>query len=330
MRNRYLVFVCISLIILMSGCGQKDDGLKNTYQYTFRLAESHPLSHPTTQADLEFAKRVKERTEGRIEIIVHYDKELGEETAIIDQVQFGAIDFARVSAAPLSNYSPELSVIQLPYLYEDQDHMWRVLDSDIGDEVLESLKEDGFIGFTWFDAGARSFYNSVRPIESIEDLKGLKFRIMESDLMDEMSSAIGFESIQLPYGQVFSSIQTGVIDGAENNFPSYLTAEHYKVAPYFTIDEHVRVPEVLIGSSIALEKLSQEDLEIIEAVAKETTDYQRILWDRMNEEARIRVEQRGVTVTVLEDRKAFKAAVQVLYEKYETLYGDLIKRIRSK
>ncbi len=330
MRNRYLVFVCISLIILVSGCGQKDDGLKNTYQYTFRLAESHPLSHPTTQADLEFAKRVKERTEGRIEIIVHYDKELGEETSIIDQVQFGAIDFARVSAAPLSNYSPELSVIQLPYLYEDQDHMWRVLDSDIGDEVLESLKEDGFIGFTWFDAGARSFYNSVRPIESMEDLKGLKFRIMESDLMVEMSSAIGFESIQLPYGQVFSSIQTRVIDGAENNFPSYLTAEHYKVAPYFTIDEHVRVPEVLIGSSIALEKLSQEDLEIIEAVAKETTDYQRILWDRMNEEARITVEQRGVTVTVLEDREAFKAAVQVLYEKYETLYGDLIKRIRSK
>lgn len=325
-----LLMLCISLLVILAACGQNESDMKDTYEYTFRLAESHPLSHPTTQADLEFAKRVKERTDGRIEIIVHYDQSLGQEKSVIEQVQFGAIDFARVSAAPLSDFANELNVVQLPYLYDDEDHMWRVLDSDIGDEVLADLEKYDFIGFSWFDAGARSFYNSVQPIESLEDLQGLKFRIMESQLMKEMSEALGFSSIPLPYGQVYSSIQTGVIDGAENNFPSYLTAEHYKVAPYFTIDEHVRVPEVLIGSAIALEKLSEEDIAILKEVAKETTLYQRKLWDQMNDQARITLEEEGVIVTVLEDREDFQQAVQIMYERYEEAYGDLIQRIRDK
>ncbi len=279
---------------------------------------------------MEFVKRVKERTDGRIDIQVVYDKELGEEKQVIEQVQFGAIDFARVSIAPMSEYVEVLNIIQLPYLYEDGDHMWRVLESDIGDEILLNMESEGFIGFTWFDAGARSFYNSKKPITGIEDLEEMDIRIMESELMQRISTALGFNGIQLPYGQIYSGIQQGALDGAENNYPSYLTAAHYEVAGYFSIDEHLRVPEVVVGSKKALEVLTEEELKIIRDVAKETTVYQKKLWKEMNSQARGELEKKGVNFNLIEDRAPFIKAVEGIYKSYEEDYGDLIERIRNQ
>ena len=185
----------------------------------FRLAETHPADYPTNKGNLEFARLVKEKTNGRVIIEVYDSKQLGEEVDVIEQVQFGAIDFMRVSLGPLAEFAPELNVLSLPYIYASSDHMWKVLNSEIGDDMLASIYDSGFIGLGWFDGGARSFYNSVRPIETLEDIEGLKFRVMQNDMFIDMCEALGAVATPMPYGEVYSAIQTGVIDGAENNWP---------------------------------------------------------------------------------------------------------------
>ena len=318
------------LLLGITSCKHTQTNMNDTYAFTFRLGESHPSTHPTAQANLEFARRVEEETNGRIKIIVYFDQELGTEPEVVDQVGFGAIDFTRVSIANLVKTVPELYVLQLPYLYEDRDHMWRVLESDIGDELLHKVGDYGFIGLTWFDAGSRSFYTRDKPIEKLEDLNGLTIRLMENTLMMEMSEAMGFIGVLKPYGEVYSLIQKGEANGAENNFSSYLTQSHYQVAPYFSMDEHLRIPEILIGSKIALANLSEEDLAIIQNIAKETTVYQKQLWSDMEDEAKRQLIEEGVQIVDLEDRSAFVQAVQPVYDKYEKQYGALIRRIKEK
>lgn len=332
MRVCKLIFsiLACSTFLMFTGCSQLQTSMKETCAYTFRLGESHPESHPTAQADLEFARRVEEETGGRIKIIVCEDQQLGTEPEVIAQVRFGAIDFTRVSIANLVETVPDLYVLQLPYLYEDRDHMWRVLDSDIGDELLKGVGEYGFVGLTWFDAGSRSFYTRDKPIEKLEDLNGLTIRLMENSLMLEMSKAMGFTGVLKPYGEVYPMIQQGDADGAENNFSSYLTQSHYQVARYYTMDEHLRIPEILIGSKIALSRLSEDDWEIIRKAARETTVYQKQLWSEMEEKAKEQLLEDGVQIVELKDRSAFVQAVQPVYDKYQEEYGDLIRRIKAK
>ena len=325
-----IILFCFAFLLVTTGCGNIQTNMKEAYAYTFRLGESHPESHPTAQADMEFARRVEEETEGRIKIIVCDDQELGTELEVIDQVRFGAIDFTRVSVANLVETVPDLYVLQLPYLYEDRDHMWRVLDSDIGDELLKGVGDYGFVGLTWFDAGSRSFYTRDKPIEKLEDLNGLTIRLMENSLMLEMSKAMGFNGILKPYGEVYPMIQQGDADGAENNFSSYLTQSHYQVAPYFALDEHLRIPEILIGSKIALSHLSEDDWEIIRKAARETTVYQKKLWSEMEDKAKEQLIKEGVQIIELKDRSAFVQAVQPVYDKYEEEYGEWIRRIKAK
>lgn len=333
MRTRaviYRVFIIIICMFTVVGCRSTHTDLKETYAYTFRMAESHPQNHPTAQADLEFVRRVESETNGRIKIIVYFDKELGEEKDVVEQVRFGAIDFARVSIGPIAEIVPNLYVLQLPYLYDDREHMWRVLSSDIGDELLDEVGNYGFIGLTWFDAGARSFYTKDKPIEKLEDLSGMTIRMMENTLMMDMSKAMGFTGVMKPYGEVFSLLQQGEVSGAENNFSSYLTSSHYQVARYYTMDEHMRVPEMIIASETALPNISDEDWTIIRRVAKETTVYQKKMWLEMEEEAKVQLLTDGVEIIELKDRSAFVEAVQPIYDKYEVLYGQLIQRIRDK
>lgn len=329
-KQVYKISIFAALLLLMPGCNQLRTNMKETYAYTFRLGEAHPINHPTAQADLEFARRVEEETGGRVKIIVYLDQALGTEPEVIAQVRFGAIDFTRVSVANLVETVPELNVLQFPYLYEDRDHMWRVLESDIGDELLDKVGDYGFVGLTWFDAGSRNFYTRDKPITKLEDLNGLTIRLMENSLMLEMSKAMGFTGVLKPYGDVYPMIQQGEAHGAENNFSSYLTQSHHQVAPYYTMDEHLRIPEILIGSKIALSHLSGEDLNIIKKVAKETTVYQKKLWTEMEEKAKKQLIKEGVQIIELKDRSAFVKAVQPVYDKYEEQYGDMLRRIKAK
>ncbi|PKM49658.1 MAG: C4-dicarboxylate ABC transporter [Firmicutes bacterium HGW-Firmicutes-7] len=321
------IFILMFLLLVV-GC-QRDKNVSSKDAIVFRLAEIHPTDYPTTLADKEFARLVEERTNGRIIIKVYDSQQLGEEKAVLEQVQFGAIDFARTSLAPLSEFAPELNVLQLPYIYRDGDHMWQVLNSSIGDFFLDSIEGAGFIGLGWYDAGARSFYNSVREIHTIDDLKGLKFRVMESALMIDMAKALGSSVTPMPYGEVYSAIQTGVIDGAENNFPSYDTSSHFEVAKYFTVDEHVRVPEVLIASALVLDRISEEDLIIIKECASDTQMFQREKWQEKVSESELKMREEGCIITEIKDKQNFVKAVSPIYEKYAKDYMGIVKQIQE-
>lgn len=330
MRNKGISILTIILLVVMlltiTSCGGNENSLEEKYAYTFRLAESHPSDHPTTLADHEFARLVEEKSQGKIQIIIYDNKALGEEKEVIEQMRFGAIDFARVSSGPLTELVPSLNVIQLPYLYEDGEHMWRVLQSDLGRAYLKKVEDVDLIGFGWMDAGARSFYNRVRPIETIEDLEGLSFRVMQSRMMRDMVDVLGAKAIEMPYGEVYGAIQTGVIDGAENNWPSYDTSGHYEVAAYYSIDEHIRVPEILLGSAKALEKLSEAEMAILYEAAEETETFQRRLWSEHVQASEASLTGKGIKVNVILDRAAFRKAMIPLYEIYA---GDALEVVRK-
>jgi len=292
-----------------------------------RLAETHPADYPTTLGDMRFADLVKERSKGRIVIEVYPGSQLGQEKAVIEQVQFGAIDFTRVSISPLASFVPVFNALQLPYLYRTEDHMWKVLLGPIGQELFASLEPSGFVGIGWFEPGARNFYNSKRPVSKPEDLKGLKIRVQESELMVGMVQGLGAVATPMPYGEVYSGLQTGVIDGAENNWPSYESTSHFEVAKFYTLDEHTRVPEIIIGSKISLSKLSAKDLDLIKKAALDAIPYQRKLWAEREKASEAKVRAAGNTITKIDDKTAWQAAMKALYDKQPSAIKYLVQRI---
>ncbi|MDA3949374.1 MAG: TRAP transporter substrate-binding protein [Spirochaeta sp.] len=300
-------------------------------QIVLRLGETHSQDYPTTQGDQYFADLVEERTDGRIRIEVYHSSQLGEERAVIEQVQFGAIDFTRVSISPLAAFSPGLDALQMPYLYNSTDHMWRVLKGEIGDEMLASVEDAGFVGLAWYASGARSFYNSVRPVESVADLEGLKIRVQESQLMVGLVEALGAVATPMPFGEVYSALQTGVIDGAENNWPSYYSTSHYEVAEYYTLDKHTQVPEILVASKIVMDRLSAEDQEIIRQAAKDSIDYQREKWDDFVAESEEVVRAAGNQITELSPEAVaeFQEAMQPLYDGLSDEAMAVVERVRA-
>ena len=329
---RKIIMAVVSILVIAAGGLHANGKTESDAEHTpivLRLAETHGADYPTTQGDYEFARLVEERSNGRIKIIVYPDSELGEEKAVIEQVQFGAIDFTRVSISPLAAFSENFDALQMPYLYRNAEHMWKVLNSQLGDDFLESLLPAGFIGLSWFDAGARSFYNSVRPVESVEDLSGLKIRVQESALMVGLVEALGAVATPMPFGLVYSAIQTGVIDGAENNWPSYFSTGHYEVAKYFTIDEHTRVPEITIASKITMDRLTEEDQRLIMKAAKDSMALQINAWKSYEKEAEAAITSNGNMIHYLEDNSSFQAAIQPLYDALSPDLQLVIKRIRD-
>ena len=302
-------------------------------ELVLRYAENQPQDYPTTQAAYKFAELVNEKTNGRIQVEVYYGATLGDEKSVIEQLQFGGIDFTRVSLSPLAEFNKSLNVLQMPYLYTDADQMWRVLDGDLGAQFLESMHEVGMEGLSWFDAGARNFYNSVREVKSIEDMKGLKIRVQESELMMDMVKALGAEPTPMAYGEVYSSLQTGVIDGAENNWPSYESTSHYEVAKYFVIDEHTRVPEMQLVSDMTMEKIAALDPtfpDIIRECAKESALVERELWAAKEAESEAKVREAGCTITELsaEEKAKFQDAMAPLYEKNPE-FAEMVEQIKA-
>ena len=297
-----------------------------------RYAENQPEDYPTTQAALAFAGLVHDQTEGRVKVAVYSGGELGAEQSVIQQMQFGGIDFARVSLSQLAEYVPELSVLQLPYLYEDAAQMWRVLDGGIGDEFLAQLDSMNVVGLSWFDAGVRSFYTREK-VTCLEDLQGKTLRVQESDMMSEMVSDMGAKPVQVVYSQVYAALHNGQIDGAENNWPSYEAMGHYEAAPYFLEDEHTRVPEIQLASAAALEKLAALDErfpEILHTCARESARTERRLWAEREARSEKELREGGIEVTTLSDaeKQKFRAAVQPLYDQFAE-QAELVERIQS-
>jgi len=295
-----------------------------------RLADNQPDGYPTVIGDLEFARLVEERSNGRIKVEVYNNGQLGDEKSAIEQVQFGGIDFTRVSISPLSNFNPLLNALQMPYLYRDADHMWTVLNGEIGEYFLDSMVDSGFVGLVYYDSGARNFYNSVKPIYTVADMRGMKIRVQESTLMMGLVSALGAVPTPLPYGDVYSALQTRVIDGAENNWPSYDTSSHYEVAKYYSIDEHTRVPEMIIASKITMDKLSEADQELIKQAARDSAPVQIQAWADFEKKSEEKVVAAGSMINRINDQAEFAAAMNSLYESFLDAEGKMwVERIRA-
>lgn len=298
-------------------------------EFVFRYAENQPEDYPTTQGAYKFAELVNEKTNGRIQIEVYHGAQLGDEKSVLEQMQFGAIDFSRVSLSPLAEFAPQLNVLQLPYLYRDGEHMWKVLEGQIGEDFKNGIDESGLIGLSWYDAGARNFYDSKKEIKTLEDMKGLNIRVQENELMMDMVSALGANPTPMAYGEVYSGLQTGTIDGAENNWPSYESTSHYEVAKYFVLDEHTRVPELQIISKMTMDKLSPEDQQIIRECALESALVERELWAEREKASEEKVKAAGSVITELtpEEKQKFQDACKPLYEKFAADYMDTVDAI---
>ncbi len=296
-----------------------------------RSSDTHPDGYPTVEAVKYLGELVKERSNGRIEIEVFHSAQLGQEKDTIEQTQFGVIDMNRVSLGPFNNIIEETQVPSLPYIFRSVDHMHKVMDGPIGQEILDAFSAHDLVGLVFYDAGSRSFYNRQKPVESMADLSGMKFRVMQSDLFVDMVNALGANATPMPYGEVYSSIQTGVIDGAENNWPSFESSGHYEVAGYFTLDEHLIVPEVLVMSKKSWDKLSAEDQELIRQAAKDSVPHMRKLWAEREAASEAKIREAGVKIVSDIDKTPFIEAMKPVYEKYVTSdkLKDLVARIQA-
>ncbi|MBD8066714.1 TRAP transporter substrate-binding protein [Devosia sp. PTR5] len=299
-------------------------------QTVLRSSDTHPDGYPTVEAVKYFGELVKERTDGRYEVEVFHSAQLGQEADTIEQTQFGVIDLNRISIGAFGTQVPEATVTQLPFIFRSVDHYHNVLDGPIGDEILAAFDSVDVVALAFYDGGSRSFYNSSKPIETPDDMAGMKFRVMQSDIFVDMVGALGGNATPMPYGEVYSGIQTGVIDGAENNYPSYDTAGHAEVAKYYSLDEHLMVPEVLVMSKIVWDGLAPEDQEIFRQAAKDSVAKQRELWAAQEVESKKKVEELGAKINTV-DKAPFIEAMKPVYEKYVTdpKLKDLVERIQA-
>jgi len=299
-------------------------------QTVLRSSDTHPDGYPTVEAVKHFGELLSAKTDGRYSVEVFHSAQLGEEKDTIEQTQFGVIDLNRISIGAFGTQVPEATVTQLPYIFRSADHMHKVLDGPIGAEILGAFDAVDVVALAFYDGGARSFYNSEKPITTPADMAGMKMRVMQSDIFVDMVAAFGGNATPMPYGEVYSGIQTGVIDGAENNYPSYDTAGHAEVAKYYSLDEHLMVPEVLVVSKIVWDGLAPEDQALFREAAKESVSKQRELWAAKEVESKAAVEALGAVINTV-DKEPFIAAMGPVYDKYVTdpKLQDLVARIQA-
>ncbi len=300
-------------------------------EITLRSSDTHPDGYPTVEGVKAMAAEVKDKSGGRICIEVFPSSQLGEEKDTIEQTQFGVIDMVRASFGSFNNIVPTAQLMSLPYLFRSEDHMHKVMDGPIGQDIAKDFEAKGLVPLAYYDGGSRSFYNSQKPIQSIDDLKGMKIRVMQSDVFVDMMQALGANATPLPYGEVYSSIQTGVIDGAENNWPSYDSSGHFEVAKYITLDQHLMVPELVAISKMAWDKLSPEDQAILRTAAQNSAQVQRKLWAEQEKKSEEKVIAAGSQVIRDIDKTPFIEAMVPVYEKYVTTpeAKDLVTRIQE-
>jgi tripartite ATP-independent transporter DctP family solute receptor len=297
-----------------------------------KASDVHPAGYPTVAAIESMGKKLEQATNGRISVQMYPSMQLGGEKEAIEQAQVGALQLARVSVGALGPVVDDLNVFNMPYLFRNTAHMQKVIDGPIGQELLDKVTSNpkaGLVGLCWMDAGARSLYDTKKPIRNIEDLKGMKFRVMGNPMFVDMMNSLGGNGVAMGYDQVFNALQTGVVDGAENNPPSFVFDNHYTVAKYYTLDEHLIVPEILLMSKKTWDSLSPADQALVKKFAREAQAEERVLWQKYEKDAMDKARAAGIQVIEVADKKPFQDAVKPVWEKYGPKYADMIKRIQA-
>lgn len=294
-----------------------------------KLGHALPPSHAVHIAMEFMAKRLREISAGTVELQVFSGGQLGSEPETIEQAQRGALAMVKTSAAALESFVPEMAVFGMPYLFRDEDHYWQVLLGDVGRDILAATTPHGVHGLCYYDSGSRSFYTMTKPILKPADVREMKLRVLPSKTARDMITLLGGGPTPIPYGELYTALQQGMIDGAENNPPSFYTSRHYEVARHYSLDEHTRVPDVVIVSRIVWDGLSPQVRAWVTQAADESVTFQRKLWREQTEEALREVEKAGVTI-YRPDQAAFQEAMSPMYAAVDgTAVGRLATRIRE-
>jgi len=312
----------IAVFLLLAGAAAARD---------FRSADVQPNDYPTVEAVRQMGKALKEQSGGRLGVKVFASGALGAERDTIEQLKIGGLDMMRINAAVLNNIVPETKAVSMPFLFQSTEHMRKTLDGPIGQEILDAMAAQGMIGLAFYDSGARSIYTVKKPVRSMADMKGMKIRVQQSDLFVAMIEATGANPTPMPYGEVYTALRTGIVDGAENNWPSYESSRHFEAAKYYNVTEHSMVPEVLVFSKRVWDTLSKEDQALIRKTARESVPVMRKLWDEREAKSRRTVEASGAKIVTVTDKKAFVDAMEPVYAEFASTpkLQDLLKRIRG-
>ncbi|MDY7394883.1 TRAP transporter substrate-binding protein [Aureibaculum sp. 2210JD6-5] len=323
---KYKLILIIFLFGIISSC-KKDDGTRVLY-----LAHSLPQSHPVHKGIVEFQKALEKKSRGTLKVKIFPDGQLGSEREVLELLQIGSVAATKVSAATLSNFVPEYHLLGIPYLFRDKDHQFEVLEGPIGKSILEKGSKFWLRGLCYYDAGSRSFYTSTKAIRTPEDLKGLKIRVMNNQMAINMVNAMGGSATPLAYGELYTAIQQGVVDGAENNPPSFVSSNHYEISKYYTLDQHSAVPDVLLIGTKYWDKLSDEEKKWVQEAADESAQAQKIFWNDSVEESMRVAKEAGVEI-IIPDKSLFaeksKSVVEEFVKEYPEM-EDTVNQIKNQ
>ncbi|WP_313088287.1 TRAP transporter substrate-binding protein [Pseudomonas sp.] len=296
---------------------------------TLKIAEIHPAGYPTVVAQQHMGEKIEKATDGELKFRMFSGGVLGSEKEVVEQVQLGAVQMTRVSLGTLGPVIPEVNAFNMPFVFRDHEHMRKVIDGEIGQEILDKITNSDFnmVALAWMDGGVRNLYTK-KPVRKLEDLKGMKIRVIGNPLFIDTLNAMGAQGVAMDTGEIYSALQTGVIDGAENNPPTMLEHNHYREAKNYTLTGHLILPEPIVISKTTWNKLTPEQQEIVKKAAKEAQMEERKLWDEKTEQSVAKLKDAGVEFIEV-DKKPFYDATAPVREKYGAQFADLIKRIEA-
>lgn len=322
--KRTLLVAALPFAICLSGLAQAEIKIK--------FAEVHPAGYPPVVAEQAMGKKLEEQSNGEISFKMFAGGVLGSEKEVVEQVQSNAVQMTRVSLGIVGPVVPDVNVFNLPFIFRDQAHMRAIIDGEVGQEILDKITNSEFnlVALGWMDGGTRNLYTK-KPVRQISDLKGMKIRVQGNPVFIDTINQMGGNGIAMATGEIFSALQTGVIDGAENNPPTMLEHNHYQNAKFYTLTEHLILPEPIVMSKITWNKLNPEQQALVKKLAREAQMEERVLWDKKSSEAEAKLKAGGVEFIALtaEQKKAFYDATQPVRDKYGAPYKDLITRIEA-
>ncbi len=287
----------------------------------------HPEGYPNSDAIDQFAAELAEKTDGELTVKVYHGGVLGSQPDAIEQIRLGAIDFGQFSLGPMGQSIPETNVVSLPFIFKSIPQMYELMDGEVGEAIGAGMEKKGIVALGWYDAGARSFYNSQKAINTPADVEGLKIRVMNNDLFVGMVESMGGNATPMAFAEVYQSLKTGVVDGAENNPPSYESVNHYEVAQFYSLTEHLIIPECLCMSKVSWDRLSDEQKEIVKAAGKASAETQRELWKARETESLEKVQAAGVVVNTIDDKGPFQEAMAPVYDQFLEANPDLVELV---
>jgi len=318
-----LDFLLIAFILIFVGCQQTG------HIRVLKLAHSLDVQSPVHRSMMYMAKRLREISGGKMRIDIYPDGQLGAERELLELLQIGSLAMTKVSTSPMEGFVPEMKIYSLPYLFKDETGLWKVLNGKIGKDLLLAGQKYYLRGLCYYDAGSRSFYTKNKPILKPFDLRGMKIRVQKSATSFDMIRAMGGSPTPISWGELYTALQQGVVDGAENNPPSFYFSKHYEVCKYYSLDEHTMVPDVVLISTHIWQKLTPQEKKWLRQAADESVIFQRKLWKQVSDDCLKKVQEAGVKV-FHPDKRPFQEAVQSIYKKYEhTRLGELIREIRQ-